>query len=82
MKKIEFETFKDLSGSYSVDNLKQTEPKAVNFLAYRKYKVTIEEISEPKSVLINRLKSLITPITGFKKKTMINDEIKRLEQLP
>lgn len=82
MKKIEFETFKNLTSSYTVDSLKQIEPKAINFLSYRKYKVTIEEISEPKNVLIDRLKSLITPVTGFKKKTMINDEIKRLQQLP
>lgn len=82
MKKIEIETYRDITSGYNLDNLIKSEPSAVNFLSYRKYKITIEEIHEPKDVLINRLKSLITPITGFKKKSMINEEIKRLEQLP
>jgi hypothetical protein len=82
MKKIEIETFKNMDSSYNVQNIIKEEPSAVNFLSYRKYKVTIEEIDEPKSVLIDRLKSLITPITGYTKKSMIDKEIKRLEQLP
>jgi hypothetical protein len=82
MKKIEIETYRNMTDSYNINNLKRDEPSAVNFLSYRKYKVTIEKIDEPKDVLISRLKSLITPITGYKKKYMINEEIKRLEQLP
>ena len=82
MKKIEVITFRNMTDSYNVNNIKKDEPSAVNFLSYRKYKVTIEEVIEPKSVLIDRLKSMITPITGYNKKSMIKTEIKRLEQLP
>jgi len=44
--KIELETFKDLSGGYSVNELIVKEPSCINFLRYRKYKVTIELITE------------------------------------
>tara|TARA_R110000782_G_C14534218_1_gene382853 strand:- start:67 stop:306 length:240 start_codon:yes stop_codon:yes gene_type:complete len=75
-------TYKNMTDSYNVNNIIKNKPSAVNFLSYRKYEITIEEIDEPKSVLIDRLKSMITPITAYNKKSMINEEIKRLEQLP
>ena len=55
MEKIEFETFRDLKNSYTLNQLRREEPSNVNFLDYRKYKVTIELIDEPKEVLIERL---------------------------
>ena len=76
--KIELETFKDLSGGYSVNELIVKEPSCINFLRYRKYKVTIELIEEPVEVLIERLNSLDTA-TNHHRIRMVKDEIKKLQ---
>ena len=82
MKKIEFETYRDLTNAYSISGMKSDKPTAINFLSYKKFKVTIEEVEEPKAVLINRLKTLLKETTGFSQQNRIKNEIKRLELLP
>ena len=82
MKKVEIETFRDITSSYSINELVKKEPSCINFLQYRKFKITIEEIPEPKNVLIERLRSMLNNDSGHNRKNMINQEIKRLEQLP
>jgi len=77
--KIEFETFTDLSSSYYVNQLKKEDPSCINFLSYRKYKVTIELVEESKEDLIKRLESLDT-IHNFNRRTMVANEIKKLSK--
>jgi len=81
MKKIEFETYRDVTSSYSIAGMKSENPSAINFLSYKRYKVTIEEINEPKAVLIKRLKKLLRETKGFNQCSSIKNEIKRLELL-
>lgn len=80
-KKIEFETYKDVMGSYSVSQLKQSEPSGINFLSYKKYKITIEEVEESKEVYIERLKDMLEKANTFRTKDSISNEIKKLEKL-
>jgi len=55
---IVFETFREL-GSFDVGRLSDDKPSCFNGkVAVRKYRVTIEEIEEPKEVLANRLLKL------------------------
>ena len=57
-KKTEIETFRDIRGWF-LDNLIQKEPSCFNsILSIKKYRVTVEEIEEPKEVLIERLQKL------------------------
>lgn len=78
MKKIEFETFRNLENSYSLDQLKKDEPSNINFLEYRKYKVTIELVKEPKEVLINRLEQIKKQTRGYDKNQRVKKEIELL----
>jgi hypothetical protein len=56
--KIEFETFLPLSG-YARNNMTVSEPSSFNGnCRFRKYRVTVEEIEEPKEVLAARLQKL------------------------
>jgi len=75
---MEFETFRKID-SYDVWNLKKDEPSAINFLSYRKSKITIELIDEPKEVLIERLEMLLKNNDNFHRKSMIKEEIKKLQ---
>jgi len=77
--KKEFETFKNLSQSYFVDQIKKNEPSSINFLDYRKYKVTIELVEESKDILIQRLENLLVETVGFNRRQIIKDEIKKLQ---
>ncbi len=79
-KKIEFETFRDIS-SYEVGNLKRDKPSSINFLSYKKFKITIEPIEESNEVYIERLNNMLLVADGYNEKTRINAEIKRLEKL-
>lgn len=72
--KKEFETFKDLNNSYLINELKQEEPSNVNFLNYRKYKVTIELIEESNETLLKRLEKLAEKSVGYNK----TDRVKRV----
>lgn len=55
---MEFETFRKIS-DYAISGLKQNEPSAFNGnIEVKKYRVTIEEIPEPDSVIIARLQKL------------------------
>ena len=76
--KIEFETFREI-GAYNLSNIKQDVPSSVNFLRYKKYKVTIESMPEDKSVYIERLENLLSEAKGHHQRAMINDEIKKLK---
>ncbi len=78
-KTIEFETYKDLTDDYSIANMTKKEPCCVNFLSYRRYKVKIELIDEPKKILIDRLKNLLEKEKGFNRRSTIKREIKILE---
>jgi len=78
MKKIEFETFKDVSSSYTISQLQSGNPSCINFLSYRKYKVTIELIEEDKDVLIDRLMNLDHD-NNHHRRSMIDNEIKKLK---
>lgn len=78
MKKIEFETFRNLEGNYSLSQLKKNEPSNINFLEYRKYKVTVELVDEPKEVLIERLEELKKETRGYDKKQRLKKEIELL----
>jgi len=77
--KTEFETYKTISG-YDISNLKREEPSSVNFLSYRRTKITIELIEESKEVLIDRLENMLSETTGFTSRQRIIDEIKKLSK--
>lgn len=79
MAKTEFETFKDI-GSYEISNLKKDTPSAINFVSYRKTKVTIELIEEPKEVLLQRLNDLLKQADSYTRKQMIKKEIEILSK--
>lgn len=79
MEKIEIETFKDFSNSYNVNELKRNEPSNINSLKYRKYKVTIELIGEPKEVLIERLENLLEKTIGYNSKDRVKRQINYLK---
>jgi len=78
MKKIEFETFRNLENSYGLDQLKKEEPSNINFLEYRKYKVTVELVEEPKEVLIQRLEDLRKETRDYDKNQRLKKEIELL----
>jgi hypothetical protein len=79
MKTKQFETYRNLDNNYFVDQLKVNEPSCINYLSYRKYKVTIELIEEPKQVLIERLLELKKD-SSFNRGQIIQAELKKLEQ--
>ena len=79
MKKIEFETFRDLNNTYFVSQLKQEEPSNVNFLSYRKYKVTIELVEESNEKLIARLEDLLKKSIGYNKIERVKKVIAHLK---
>ena len=78
MEKIEFETFKDLENSYTLSQLKKDKPSNINFLEYRKYKVTVELVDEPKEVLIKRLEDLKKETKGYDKNQRLKKKIELL----
>jgi hypothetical protein len=78
--KIEFETFRQLNDSYTVNQLKVNEPSVINFLSYRKYSVNIELVEETKEVLIERLEKLLIENTGFNRRRVIQQEIEKLKK--
>jgi hypothetical protein len=77
-KKVQFETFRDLTQAYSVSEMKKSEPSYINFLSYRKFKVTIESIEESKEIYLQRLNAMLDVATGYNNRQRIKDEIKRL----
>lgn len=78
--KLEIETFKNI-GSYEIENLKKNEPSAINFLSYRKYKISIELIEESKEVLIKRLEELLeSNKNNYNRRAIIKDELKKLNK--
>lgn len=78
MKKIEFETYRNLENSYTLNQLRKEEPSNINFLEYRKYKITIELVDEPKEVLIKRLEDLRKETRGYDKNQRLKKEIELL----
>ena len=58
-KKLIFETFSDPTSSYIISNIKQDEPSCFNgIIRVKKYRVTIEEIKEPKEFIQKRIQTL------------------------
>ena len=78
MKKIEFETYRNLENSYTLNQLRKEEPSNINFLEYRKYKITVELVDEPKEVLIKRLEDLRKETRGYDKNQRLKKEIELL----
>ena len=78
MEKIEFETFRNLENSYTLDQLKKDKPSNINFLEYRKYKVTVELVEEPNEVLVKRLEDLRKETRGYDKNQRLKKEIELL----
>lgn len=78
--KTEFETFRDLSGSYYVNQLKDKLPSNINFLNYRKYKVTIELVDESKEILLERLNSMLDYNNGYNMQERVKDEILKISK--
>ncbi len=76
--KTEFETFKHI-GHYDIGNLKKNEPSALNFLSYKKQKITIEDVEESNEVYIERLEKLLKETNGFNSQRRIKDEIEMLK---
>lgn len=78
MEKIEFETFRNLENSYTLSQLKKDKPSNINFLEYRKFKVTVELVDEPKEVLIKRLEELRKETKGYDKNQRLKKKIELL----
>ena len=74
MKIQTFETFRNLEGSYWENQIKCQEASNINSLNYRKFRVTIELIDEPKEVLIERLEKLLEE-SGYNRSSRITKEI-------
>lgn len=56
--KIEFETFREI-GSYQINDLIQKNPSCFNSeIRVKKYKIIVEEIEEPDSIIRERIKKL------------------------
>ena len=58
MADLQFETFRDI-GSHEASQLKQPEPSCfTGMVRVVKYRVTVEEVVEPKEVIVARLRKL------------------------
>lgn len=80
-KKIEFETYIKIFNE--ITSLKKDEPSFINFLSYKRTKVTIEEIEESNEIYIDRLTKMLEKADGWSNKSRIQDEITRLtKQIP
>lgn len=80
-KKIEFETYKNMHNE--VSSLKKDNPSHVNFLSYKKTKITIEEIEESNDTYIERLTEMLKTANGYTSTQRIKEEITRLQkQIP
>lgn len=77
--KIEFETYRSI-GRYEIGQLKRDEPSAINFLSYRKHKITIELIDESNNVLIERLQDLLVGNNNHHQRHLITNEIDKLKK--
>ena len=53
-------------------------PSNINFLRYRRYRITVEMIEEPLEVLIERLDDLLANSAGYENKRRVMDEKKKL----
>lgn len=57
--KVEFETFRDLRGTYHIKDMTLVSPSCFNSdVLVRKFRITIELIDEPVEVIQERLKTL------------------------
>jgi hypothetical protein len=81
MKTKTFETYRDMSSSYWENQVKSNEPNNINFLSYRKYKVTIELVKESKDVLIERLEVLLKDSKGYNNTERLKKEIAKFKTL-
>ena len=75
---LSFETFKEI-GSYEIGNLTHKEPSSFNGnIRIKKYKVTIEEIIEPKEVYEQRIQDLWDKCNNLHHWKPIHDKAKQL----
>jgi len=79
MKPIQFITFRDLTSSYNINQLKKENPSSINFLEYRMFNITIELIEEPKDILIERLENMLKESKHLNERYRIIAEINKLK---
>lgn len=73
-----FTTFRDIS-SYQIGMLTATEPSCFNgSVNIRQYKITIEEVEEPKEVLEERIRKLWRECSNFHHWGPLQAEAKKL----
>jgi hypothetical protein len=78
MKPVVFETFRKI-GAHEIGNLIQREPSCFNgIVSVRKYRVTVEEVEEPKDVLIERVRKLWRETKNHHDWNPLKDEAKIL----
>lgn len=77
-KKVSFETFRNLSG-YGISQLKIETPTCFNGkVSIRKYRITIEEVEEPKEALIGRVQQLVSDCDNYHSWTPLMDAAAQL----
>ena len=79
MEKIQtIETFRDIRGYY-LKELENVKPNGINYLSYKKYKVTVEELEESCEVYKQRLQEIYDEKhSGFKIKLAVLNEAKKI----
>jgi hypothetical protein len=76
---ISFETFKKI-GTYEISNIKKDEPSCFNsIISIKKYKITIEEVEEPKEILAERIQKLWDICDNYHHWTAIENAAKSIE---
>jgi hypothetical protein len=74
----EFETFRNI-GNYDINNLTQNSPSVINGdVRIKKYKITIEEIGEPKEIYEQRLQELWDNCDNHHRWNPLRNEAKKL----
>jgi hypothetical protein len=70
------ETFRD--PEWAVRSMVSDRPSAINFLSYRRYRITVEEIDEPTEVLVARLQDMWERADGLREAERIGTEAQHL----
>ncbi len=79
-KSVEFETYKDYTDGYYINEMTRKEPSIGNHLNYRKFKVKIELIEESSTVLIERLEKLKASTERWNERILIESEIQKIRK--
>jgi hypothetical protein len=76
--RLVFETFRNI-GAWEQGNLTQNEPSCFNgFVRVKKYRVTIEEVEEPKEVIEERLRKLCRESRNHHDTTLLQATAQRM----